>query len=72
MSTTKRPEIDTAPSGELHALVVRLERLVAVKRAVDEASGEDGAGMVMLSGREIELMAEALRAAYAKAWSEGR
>lgn len=60
-----------ASSEELLLIAERFERLVALKRQVDEASGEDGAGMVMLSGREIELIAECVRTIGANRWREG-
>lgn len=60
-----------ASSKELLLLAERLERLVAMKRLVDEASGEDGSGMVMLSGREIDLIADCVRTVGAERWRYG-
>lgn len=57
----KLEEIEKVSSDELLAISDRLERIVAVKRAIEELEPEAGAGMVMLSGRELELIAYALR-----------
>ncbi len=72
MSSAERPAIDTVSSEELLLIAERFERLVDIKRLVDDAAGEDGAGMVMLSGREIELIAECVRRVGADRWREGR
>jgi len=62
-----------ASSEELLLIAERFERMVAMKRLVDEASGEeDGPGMVMLSAREVELIAECLRTIGANRWREGQ
>ncbi len=64
--------IDKASFDELSALASKLERLLAFKRAVDAEAGEDGAGLVYLTGREIELIVEAVADAGAKAFIESR
>ena len=72
MLTDTTPKLVSASSEELLLIAERLERLVAIKRLVDEEAGEDGAGLVMLSGREIELIAECVRTVGADRWREGR
>lgn len=72
MSSTNQPAIDKAPFDELEALASKLERLVLMKRLVDMESGEEGAGLVYLTGRELELIVEAVAAAAAKAFMESR
>ena len=62
---------ERASSEELLLIAERLERLVAIKRMVDDESGEEGSGMVMLSGREIELIADCVRRVGADRWREG-
>jgi len=66
-----KPLIVTVHSSELITLAEKMERYVLVKRAVDAESGEDGAGMVYLTGREIELIAECVRRVGADRWREG-
>mgnify|MGYP001605267217 CR=1 FL=1 len=65
-------ETDKASFGELSALAAKLERLLLVKRVVDIESSEDGAVLVYLTGREIELLAEATAEVAAKAFMESR
>ncbi len=66
--------VETTPrasSEELLLIAERLERIAAIKRMVDDVSGEEGSGMVMLSGREIELIADCVRRVGADRWREG-
>lgn len=65
-------EIEKASSDELIALAVKLERMVAFKRHIDTIASEEGSGMVLLTGRELELILDAVEHSMARAFLDGR